>query len=125
MSEPFQNICLSNGLHLRCYDLSNRYFGDFHQVRVKLTADIPLDRMTIPADLLQQRSSLPEILHFEKQLQRMGVKGADLEQVRGALVRDFLATAVPYLESPHFPEQLLRKQMTEKLKRSNSSPGWD
>ncbi len=118
MSEPFRTMLLENGLLISFYDLSNRYYGDFHRVLVKLSAEIPVSKLTLPTDLLPAKSKLPEILRFEKSLQKMGVKTADLEPVRLALVDDFINNTVQYLQTPIFLERLLQKNMQEELKKS-------
>jgi len=125
MSEPFKTVCLDNGLTISFYDLSNRYYGDFHRACIQLIVEVPLSRITVPGDLLDHEASFPEILHWEKKLERMGVKSADLDRVCQSLGDDFVRTVVPYLSRPDFPEQLLRRKVTEKLKGFNRSSGWD
>jgi hypothetical protein len=125
MSEPIRTLRLKNGLLLRFYDESNRYFGDFHRVCIKLLAEIPVGQLTIPADLLAAAVDLPDALRLERKLERMGVVTADLVKVRQALLDDFLNSVVGYLEQPGFPERWLRKTLTEKPKRYKPSPPWD
>lgn len=125
MAEPTRSFELKNGLLLRFYDLSNRYFGDFHRICLKVVGEIPLARLSLPTDLLPAAAPLPETIGFEKYLTRMGVASASCDRVRAALIDDFIRTTVPYLESAVFPEHLLRKQLAEKMKRFSSPPAGD
>lgn len=111
MTTSFQDFRLKNGLELRCYDLSNRYFGDYHRICLEIRFEVPLARVEIPADLLGDRQHLPATVKFQRRLERMGVATSDLETVRSEMLRQFLKTASGYLENPRFLQQLLRKQL--------------
>jgi len=65
---------------------------------------------------LPLRISFPEILSWEKRLERMGVATAELDKVRAALADDFVSTALAYLSRPEFPERLLRTKLAGKLR---------
>ncbi len=107
MPEELQSIALENGLVIRFYDQSNRYFGDFHRVCIEVS-------ITLPQDLKMSAGLSRETGCFERTLEKMGVPSADLETVRNALIDAFLTTSRAYLERPDFPEQLLRKMRQDK-----------
>ncbi len=118
MTEPFRIVALDNGLQARFFDLSNRYFGDFHRVCLRVEIAVNLTEEMVPEELRAGFSSLGKGLCFSRELERMGVPSAHLEQVRDQLVNDFLCSAASYLQKPEFPLQLLRQQLA-KRKRPN------
>jgi len=115
-SELLETRLLSNGLELRFFDSSNRYFGDYHRVCIELRCEIE-----VRADLLEQcRKEDPEVnlrvgqtLLFSKRFERMGVAGQELEQRRREIIDSFLEGAGKYLESPRFILNFALKQAAE------------
>lgn len=90
---PFRSERLENGLELAFFDLTNRYFGDYHRVCVEI-------RLRIGAQ--PEGAGLAET----RLLERMAVAGADVLSVRDRLVEDFLKNALPYLSRSDFPARL-------------------
>ena len=121
MGEPIKTCHLNNGLLLRFYDQSNRYYGDFHRICIRVTAEISVDNLIVPADLENMQSLLPELIGFERRLEKMGVTSEDLAQVKEALMEDFAEASIPYLEKPKFIERLLRKRIAEMGKMNKST----
>jgi len=115
---------LANGLELFLEESSNRYFGDYHRVRLILTCDLPVSAVWLgdaddpAAEAIRLRGLLGDSVRYEKVLERMGVPGADVARVRRQLLDDFSATARLYLESPEFPSRLLR-QRARQLRQRN------
>ncbi|HBT82423.1 MAG TPA: hypothetical protein DEB35_03005, partial [Desulfuromonas sp.] len=77
---------LANGLHLRCREAGNRYFGDYHRVVVAVEIHLPLDHHGLgkldPALLARARARYGASLVTHKTLERMGVAGAEVTQVQ-------------------------------------------
>ncbi len=124
---PLARQSLANGLILTFFDQSNRYYGNFHrvvvelQIRLPLTLDLFSDKDEPAAALAQARLLLGSELIETRKLERMGVVGEAVEQVRDHLIADFLGTAGPYLGRPDYPRQLL----ASRLKGRVPSPGLD
>lgn len=91
---PFYGETLANGVVINFFDLSNRYFGDYHRVCVEARISVPIP----------ERS---EALVKVRVLERMGVAGAEVTTVRDRLVADFLHHASGYLGRPDYPARLL------------------
>ena len=114
--EPFRSITLANGLNLDFIDQGNRYFGDYHRVRVVVRCAVPIASEAFaegpddPLFLKAQRLFGDEIL-FERPLERMGVAGDDVEAVRTGLVESFLKSSRGYLEHPDFAVRFIRSQL--------------
>jgi hypothetical protein len=87
----FRSERLANGVELSFSDCSNRYFGDYHRVRVDVLVRVPATSGTVET-----------IRHLE----RMAVPGAQVAAVRERLVDDFLRHAARYLAHPDYPQRL-------------------
>jgi len=109
MSDLFSPIHLTNGVVIRFIDQSNRYFGDFHRVCVKVVISLPID-FPLPDGML------PENACLEKYLERMGVPSSAVETERKSLIDAFLQTSRSYFEKVDFPQQLLRKIQEQKAR---------
>ena len=121
MSEPFKIVELSSGLRVKFYDQSNRYYGNFHKVRISVVAQIPVDGTLLSEDLKRLIPQPMDLVSYETMLERMAVPTEQLAEVRSSLVNDFLASASRYLTSKVFVEGLLRRrEMTKKKRRMPS-----
>ena len=110
---------LANGLQIRFVDESNRYFGDYHRVCVVATiickvAELPVGNAEDEAFRDKALGVLGAELCVIKRFERMGVATAELDEVRTALVDDFLRSALPYLSRPGYPRSLMNSQMTKR-----------
>ena len=117
---------LPNRLKLTVEDLSNRYFGDYH--RVKLLVRCPI---TVSADSFgsspdplaaaqaAQRSIGPEVL-YEKSLERMGVPGAELQSIKQELLEQFIRINQPYLARDDFPARFIAVKLRERQQKTRS-----
>lgn len=90
---PFRNETLANGIVVEFFDLSNRYFGDYHRVRVEVRLQVP-------------HPDREEPLVKVHALERMGVPGAEVATVRDRLAEDFWQHAGSYLIHPDYPSRL-------------------
>ncbi|WP_029918421.1 hypothetical protein [Pelobacter seleniigenes] len=100
MADPFLILPLENGGQLHFIDLSNRYFGDFHKVRVQIVGDLPVG---------EDCGAGANFIRYETELTQMAVRSAEIVTVRSRLVDNFIATSVPYLIKKGFGLQLQRK----------------
>lgn len=125
--ELLREEVLENGLRLEFWDQSNRYFGDYHRVRVlvrlrlSLTAGPLADRVAQPI-LEQARVNLGDELIEEQVLEKMGVAGADLEVLRQEQIDRFLTGNRAYLARPAYVERLLARQLGNRPRRPRLEP---
>lgn len=114
--EPFRTKVLSNGLTLEIFDASNRYFGDYWRVCLDVRCRIPVTSALTSGsiDSEQARVLLGDAIVFNRTLEKMGVAGGEVGEVREALIEQFLATAGTYLENPDFPVRFVRQQLAER-----------
>ena len=111
--------CLENGLQINFTDESNRYFGDYHRVCVVATIvcnlhDLPAGSPDEEAFHYRAVEALGEQLSVVKRFERMGVSSADVEDVRGALIDDFLRHASAYLSRPEYILSLVNAELNKR-----------
>jgi len=114
-----KNESLENGLQINFADESNRYFGDYHRVCVVATIvcnlhDLPADNTDEEAFRCRAVEALGEQLSVVKRFERMGVSSADVEDVRNALIDDFLQHASAYLSRPEYISSLVNAQLNKR-----------
>jgi len=108
-------IALDNGLVLQVEDQTNRYFGDYHRVRLVVSCHFEVAGILAHPDCNLDRGEvrrlLGEQLRYEQILERMGVPGAAVEPTCRELVDQYLASNRSYLERADFPLRLLRQRI--------------
>jgi hypothetical protein len=100
----FRNDILANGIAVEFSDVSNRYFGDYHRVRVVVR-------------LLVSRPDREQPLVKVHTLERMGVPGAEVEAVRNRLAEDYWQHAGRYLAHPDYPARLRAAEAASSSRR--------
>lgn len=122
MSSSIKVHTLNNGLQLEFFDQSNRYFGDYHRVKILIRCQVPLRPEWLaaapePLDLAQLRALLGDCVIFERALEQMGVAGAQLETVKNSLIDGFLNTTASYLGSEGFPGRFIFQKWQARSRR--------
>ena len=121
--EPEQNvvdvihqITLANGLTVRFLNKTQRYFGDYHHVRLEANCDIPVPEMDGAA-----RS-----YRYTSDIRRMGVPTADVPAVIDELISHYSNTTLTYMSSPTFPLRYMLSRMSGKPSHDNMkfTPGF-
>ncbi|MBE0500026.1 MAG: hypothetical protein IBX47_01190 [Desulfuromonadales bacterium] len=111
---------LDNGLELIFTDLSNRYYGDFYQIKIDIISRIHLsDAFFATCDLSEReevkvRSRFGVVLETHQELKRMGVAGPDVASVSMEMVQNYLQTSLPYLAAAQFPSRFVRQRLVER-----------
>lgn len=122
MNDTLRTEQLANGLTVEFHDHSNRYYGDYHRVRIEVRCRCPLAAGLFAgaadpeAELQSARSALGEEVVFTRVLEQMGVAGSDVEKTRQHLIDSFVQGTFPYMESPAFPARLVAREMEQKKK---------
>ncbi|PKN11990.1 MAG: hypothetical protein CVU69_09595 [Deltaproteobacteria bacterium HGW-Deltaproteobacteria-4] len=113
---PFVEEILTNGLHLRYYDQTNRYFGDYHRVRIVVEIELALsNELLIDQELLTAgKKRFGVSLTTNKVLERMGVPGGRVDALRAELVASYQNEVQNYLSRPEVPLRLLRAELAIK-----------
>ena len=111
----FRTIDLNGGLTLRIADCTNRYFGDYHRIKLVVSCDLPVTLEGLPEDWRQREAQARELVgdsfHFERSLERMGVASADVDAVSEELLAGFLTSTGHYLTQPSFVAKLVAEKL--------------
>ncbi len=116
---PFREIHLTNGLMVRFYDLTRRYYGDFYLVKLEVRCEVPIRRAYIGSadEFARVKALLGESVLFRRTIERMGVPTAKVGEIRELLMTNFEQHASAYLVSASFPHKLIMSQL-HKARRS-------
>ncbi len=114
MNKPFKITKLKNNIVVEFFDHTNRYYGDFHRVKISVVATIPFSMEAIPADLRQLAATYAGSVSYEKDIEQMGVATEKVASVSDSLIDNFISTVGSYLEKENFVAGLLRKEMSAK-----------
>jgi len=104
---------LDNGLEISFSDESNRYFGDYHRICLVVTISYILDQLADDDLRLRAIAVYGEQIKLEKRIERMGVPSAEVEQVRNALIDDFMRQATIYMSRPDYPRLLVTAELSK------------
>lgn len=113
MADILMSIELKNGINVDFIDQSNRYYGDFHRVKIDVIVKLPVVAAQLPKDLQTGAAKCNGYATYTTSLEQMGVQSADLESVSTALIDNFVNTVGRYLEKDNFVESLLRKRFRQ------------
>ena len=116
MKRLLKEWTLDNGLLLKVTDESTQYYADHWNLkmvikgRIKVTSDHL--KAICPSGPLEQeaKEALGAEMNYQRELIRIGVRGADKEEQIQALLGSFEQNALPYLRHPTFPEKLVIHQ---------------
>jgi hypothetical protein len=113
---PFAEERLTNGLYLRFFDESNRYFGDYHRLRIVVEIELTLSNelLTDPELLAAAKKRFGVRLTTNKVLERMGVPGSRVDALRAELIASYQTEVQSYLSRPEVPLRLLRAELANK-----------
>ena len=114
---------LANGLVLSFYNQGNRYFGDYHQVKVVVSCPIAMTDALLsdffsPEDLTQARQLFGDHVEYRRLLKQMGVAGAEVERVETALIDHFRENAMSYMQGDDFAGRFVARRLAEHRSRS-------
>ncbi len=114
---------LKNGLEIVFHDQGNRYFGDYHQVKVMALCRISLNEKLLnkylSADDLKKALQLfGDHVEYRKILKQMGVAGDDVAAVKESLIDNFLKTATTYMQGDDFAGRFVARRLAEHRNRS-------
>lgn len=115
--KPLRTLRLQNGLTLDIFDRSNRYYGNFHRVRIEVCFRLSLEEELFAgeadpgASCRRARRVLGETLEETRVLERMGVAGQQRQAVRDELVEAFLSATLSYLGRSDYPRRLAARRL--------------
>lgn len=116
---PESSMQLANGLLIRIEDRSRRYFGDYHLVKLVLSATVHISTTAglTAEERVQALHLLGESVTYCKSLEKMAVGSAEVTAIKEKLMHDFAHNSLPYLQTTDFLTRFVRAQMSRKLPR--------
>lgn len=109
---------LENGMAVRFYDHTRRYFGDYFHVQLEVVCELPVCRENCPDEQIFEAAAalLGTSVTHHRTMERMGVPAEEVERTLAELVDKFNGNSLPYLASSAFPPKLLLAEL-DKAKR--------
>ncbi len=110
-----KKISLANGLTVCFYHHTHRYFGDYHRIRVEIICEVPVteEYFETAAECAEARAVLGGPVVFRRNLEMMGIPGAEVERCLDNTIENFTKNSLSYLLSPSFPRKLVLAELAE------------
>ena len=115
MKTLVREIPLTNGLTVRFYDATRRYFGDYHQVRVTISFEVPLC-----ADLFEDAAThesavklLGPQVNYVKEIEHQGVPTLATAETLEKVIQHFIDNSLAYFETEAFPKKFVHAELNK------------
>lgn len=122
MKNLIREIALANGLTLRFFDTTRRYFGDYHQVRIAISCEVPLT-----ADLFDDAKEYEAAVKLlggkVEYLKKVEQQGVATEAIAGAVenvIQQFIENSLGYFDTDNFPKRLVQTELNRVRGRAKS-----
>jgi hypothetical protein len=122
MKNLIRDIPLANGLTVQFFDSTRRYFGDYHQVRVKISCEVPLTSELF-ADPLAHQAALKLLgasVSYLKEVEQQGVATMDTSEAVEKVIRQFVDNSLGYFNSELFPKRFVQSELKRLKVRANA-----
>ncbi|KAF0218524.1 MAG: hypothetical protein FD174_2824 [Geobacteraceae bacterium] len=124
MDNLIREITLANGLTLRFYNQTCRYYGDIYRVKLEILCEIPVraEYFSDQAALAEARAMLGDSVVYRRVVEKMGVPSTEIERVLERLTADFEDHSLPYFAAAAFPRKLVITEITRVKRKRGGSP---
>jgi len=113
MKNLVRELQLSNGLTVRFFDATRRYFGDYHQVRVKISCEVSLT-----ADLFDDAKAyeaavklLGPKVQYLKEVEHQGVPSLATADAVQLVIQQFIDHSLGYFQTQAFPKRFVQSEL--------------
>jgi hypothetical protein len=113
MKNLIREIPLSNGLTVRFFDATRRYFGDYHQVRISIICDVPVSSAHFD-DATSHQSALKLLgasVQYRKDVEQQGVATLQTSAAVENVIQQFLNHSLSYFETQSFPKRFIQSEL--------------
>ena len=113
MKNLVREIPLANGLTVRFTDATRRYFGDYHQVRVEISCEVPLTALLFddaPAFEAALKLLGSKVCYL-KQVEHQGVPTLGTADAVQKVVQQFIEHSLGYFGSQAFPRRFVESEL--------------
>lgn len=110
-----KEIILVNGLIVRFYDLTRRYYGDFYLVKLEIRCLVSLCREYFEnaESFAEAIELMGETVLFRRIIEKMGVPAAEVGRAVDGLMANFEENSMAYLSAPSFPHKFVVSQLNK------------
>ena len=117
-----REIPLANGITVRFTDATRRYFGDYHQVRVEVSCEVPLTAVLFDdqASFDAARKLLGAKVCYARQVEHQGVPTLGTAEAVQQVVQHFIDHSLSYFASEAFPRLLVQSELNRVRSKSKS-----
>ncbi|HEY5513582.1 MAG TPA: hypothetical protein VIK40_08065 [Geomonas sp.] len=122
MKNVVREIPLANGLTVRFTDATRRYFGDYHQVRVEISCEVPLTADLFDAEPAFEaaRKLLGAKVLYLKKVEHQGVPTLGTADAVQKVIRQFVDHSLAYFETEAFPRRFVQSELNRILAKAKS-----
>lgn len=122
MKNLIREIALANGLTVRFFDATRRYFGDYHQVRVTISCEVALCAAHFEDDTAYRAAVklLGESVQYKKEIEHQGVPTLGTSEAVENVVQQFVNHSLSYFSSEAFPKKFVQTELNRVLGRAKS-----
>lgn len=113
MKKLIRELPLANGLTVRFFDATRRYFGDYHQVRVTISCEVPVS-VELFDDLPSHRAAVALLgasVQYRKEIEQQGVAGLLTAETVEKVIQHFVEHSLGYFQSEAFPRKLVQSEL--------------
>jgi hypothetical protein len=113
MQKVIREIPLHNGLTFVFYDATRRYFGDYHQIRIRISCDIPVlsDYFEDAAEHEAALKLLGGTVRYVKEVEQQGVPSEAISQTVEQVVQHFVDHSLGYFKNDQFPGKFVHSEL--------------
>lgn len=113
MKKLIREIPLPNGLTVRFFDATRRYFGDYHQVRINICCEVPLNPDLFDDAAAHQDAArlLGASVSYVKEIEHQGVATDDIPGTVEKVIQHFIDHSLSYLSGGDFPRKLVQSEL--------------
>lgn len=116
MDSIIKTCDLGGGKTATIRDLTSHYFGGYYHVRLQISSEVPVtaDAFADTTTFEDALSRLGGKIHFSRNLEKMAVPEAEIENVRQHLLSSFDNNVLPYLLREGFAPGFVRSEYRKK-----------
>jgi len=122
MKNLIREIPLDNGLTVRFTDATRRYFGDYHQVRVEISCEVPLTALLFddaPAFQAALKLLGSKVCYLKK-VEHQGVPTLGTANAVQQVVQQFIDHSLGYFGSQTFPRRFVETELNRVRAKAKS-----
>lgn len=126
MADLVREIPLANGLTVKFFSHTRRYYGDFHLVKLELFCEVPLsaDYFADQSQFAEAVIILGDAVSYRRVLEKMGVPASEVGRVEEHIITNFREHSRAYFAAPAFPRKLVLAELAKASRKKGFPPSF-